>query len=151
MSFRPYNVPPTAPTRPPIAAPVPAPLPPPAIAPPAAPTAAPPHASDGGVLHHPDGLVPLTRRRGCVFVTRVDCALGRDRRCRTWTISSRSRRSGRGLHSCRRVSHLLGGFGPRPVRDDDPSDDRRDDHKSHPDRDQLPRVVPTIVHLDSPC
>src|SRR5215813_12337937 len=42
MSFRPYNVPPTAPTRPPIAAPVPAPRPPPAIAPPAAPTAAPP-------------------------------------------------------------------------------------------------------------
>src|SRR3989442_13022331 len=83
-----------------------------------------PHASDGGVLHHPDGLVPLTRRRGCVFVTRVDCALGRDRRCRTWTISSRSRRSGRGLPSCRGGSHLLGGFGPRPVRDDDPSDDR---------------------------
>jgi len=33
-------------------------------------------------------------------------------------------------------------FGPRPVRYDDPSDHRRDDHKSHPDRDQLPRVVP---------
>src|SRR5713101_134026 len=34
-----------------------------------------PDASDSGVLHHPDGLVPLTRRRGCVFVTRLDCGL----------------------------------------------------------------------------
>src|SRR5262249_14914511 len=46
-------------------------------------------ASDGNVLDHLDGLVPLTRWRGCVFVTCVYCRLRWDRRCRTWTRSGR--------------------------------------------------------------
>src|SRR5262249_52641977 len=50
-----------------------------------------------------------------------------------------------------RVPLRFDGLGPRPVRDNAPGDDCRDNHKSHPDRDQLPRVVPTVVHLDSPC
>src|SRR5690348_6686367 len=105
------------------------------------------NASDGNVLHHLDGLIPLTRRRGCVLVTRLYCRLGWDRRCRTWA-RGRSRRSGRGLRSWCRVGHLFDGFGPRPVRDDDTGDDGRDDHNSHSDRGQLPRVVPAIVHLE---
>src|SRR5262249_8554892 len=87
-----------------------------------------PSASTGGALRHLDGFAPLTRGRAGVFVTGVDGGWGWTRRCRTWSRCARSCRSGRWLHSAGRVGHLFDRFGPRPVRDNDSSDDRRDDH-----------------------
>src|SRR6266852_6309780 len=43
-----------------------------------------PDASDGGVLHHPDGLVPLTGRCRRILVTFLDGRLRRDCGGRVW-------------------------------------------------------------------